>query len=206
MIKNNKLPSEANNSFDPFADLMRMQAKRPADLVPVDLRELTPFQRALLAIDGTVTKFIEAYTLEPIEALKLLQQSQTLNQAHPLLQTPAETPVIARQVLLQGRYSSTIYAYAASLLLLQRLPLNLMQHLDAEPAGLGRILLDSQLENRREILWYGIENKATWLSTLPINLTHLGEAWLSRTYRILVQQQPVMLINEKFPLTAPEGI
>lgn len=200
MIKNTQLPSEPNHSFDPFADLMQMQAKRPADLTPVDLATLTPFQRALLAIDGTVTKFIEAYTLEPIAALKLLQQAQTLNQAHPLLETPAETSVIARQVLLQGRYSSKVYAYAVSLLLPQRLPLDVMRHLDAEPAGLGRILLNSQLENRREILWYGIENKADWLSTLPIDLSHLGESWLSRTYRILVQQQPVMLINEKFPL------
>lgn len=202
MTKNNQ-PSEVNNTFDPFADLMQMQAKRPADVLPVDLTTLTPFQRALLAIDGTVTKFIEAYTLEPIAALKLLQQTQTLNQTHPLLETSAETPVIARQVLLQGRYSSKVYAYAASLLLPQRLPLDVMRHLDAEPAGLGRILLNSQLENRREILWYGIENKADWLSTLPIDLSYLGESWLSRTYRILVQQQPVMLINEKFPLTTP---
>jgi chorismate-pyruvate lyase len=195
------MPAESSNLFDPFMDLMLMQATRPAHLAPVDLRKLSPFQRALLAIDGTVTKFIEAYTLEPIEVVKLLQQPQMLNQAHPLLQTPAETPLIARQVLLQGRYSSTIYAYAASLLLPQRLPLDLMKHLEVAPAGLGRILLDSHLENRREILWYGIEDKANWLNTLPISLIHLGETWLSRTYRILVQQQPVMLINEKFPLS-----
>lgn len=44
-------------SFDPFADLMVMQAARPPHWQPIDLRTLTPFQRALVSIDGTVTKF-----------------------------------------------------------------------------------------------------------------------------------------------------
>lgn len=52
------------NGFDPFADLLSAQASRPLELRPVNLRTLTPFQRALVSIDGTVTKFIEAYTLE----------------------------------------------------------------------------------------------------------------------------------------------
>ena len=43
--------------YDPLIDLPMAQAARPAELGPVNLRTLTPFQRALLVIDGTVRGF-----------------------------------------------------------------------------------------------------------------------------------------------------
>ena len=67
-----------NGSYDPFSDLMLVQEERPLQLNRINLRTITPYQRALLAIDGTVTKFIEAYMLEPIEVMLLKQQTQPL--------------------------------------------------------------------------------------------------------------------------------
>ncbi len=52
---------------------MTAQASRPPELDELDLRTLTPFQRALLVLDGTVTKFIEAYTMEPLDIIRLAQ-------------------------------------------------------------------------------------------------------------------------------------
>lgn len=187
----------SNGIFDPFTDLLSAQASRPTNLHPVNLRTITPFQRALLSIDGTVTKFIEAYTLEPIESVLLCQQNQTLQTNHPWLALAAPCKVIARQVLLRGRYSATVYAYAVSLLAPERLPPTLVHDLAHEPAGIGRVLLNSQIEHRREILWYGRE--------CAINLPeaieqYTGNEFISRTYRIIAGEQPVMLINEKFPL------
>ena len=124
----------ANSSFDPFADLLSAQADRPRTLQPVNLRALTPFQRALLSIDGTVTKFIEAYVLEPVESVLLVQQTQLLQDEHHWLALPAQSEIIARQVLLRGRYSATIYAYAVSLLAPQRLSPILLGNLATEPA------------------------------------------------------------------------
>lgn len=190
----------SNGDFDPFADLMLMQQAKPQSLQTVDLRTLSPFQRALLSIDGTVTKFIEAYTLEPIEIVRLQQREQVLSTAHHWLDAPAGTTVVARQVLLRGNYSNTVYAYAVSLLLTERLPTDVIQGLNTEPAGLGRILLNSQLENRREILWYGREQ----IDALPETIeTHTGNDFISRTYRILVGNQPIMLISERFPCACP---
>lgn len=164
----------------------------------LELRTLTPFQRALLAIDGTVTKFIEAYTLEPIEVVRLQQQAQVLSTPHTWLKTPADTEVIARQVLLRGRYSSTVYVYAVSRLVPARLPAELLRDLDIEPGGLGQVLLNSQIENRREILWCGREE----IAELPEAIRALtGTDFISRTYRIIAGGQPVMLIDEKFPAT-----
>lgn len=186
-----------NGTFDPFTDLLSAQASRPADLKPLNLRMISPFQRALLSIDGTVTKLIEAYTLEPVESVLLSQQTQSLVSPHPWLALPAPGEVIARQVLLRGRYSAAVYAYAVSLLVTERLPSTLIADLASEPAGIGRVLLNSQIENRREILWYGRET----ISNLPEMIEReTGNEFISRTYRIIVGNQPVMLINEKFPL------
>lgn len=190
----------ASRGFDPFADLMVMQAAMPPHWQPVNLRTLSPFQRALISIDGTVTKFIEAYALEPIEVVRLHQQEQRLQEDHRWLAAPAGAPVIARQVLLRGRYSATVYAYAVSLLLVDRLPAEVLRELDVEPSGLGRILLNNQLENRREVLWYGREQ----ITDLPESIeVHTGNSFISRTYRIIVGAQPMMLISEKFPSACP---
>lgn len=191
-----------NDGFDPFADLMVMQGAMPEHWQPVNLRTLAPFQRALVAMDGTVTKFLEAYLLEPIDVVRLRQQEQQLQQEHVWLAAAAGTSVIARQVLLRGRYSATVYAYAVSLLLVDRLPVDVLRGLDLEPSGLGRILLNSQLENRREILWYGCETIADLPESIEI---HTGNRFISRTYRILVGNRPMMLINEKFPIDSPVG-
>lgn len=194
--------SVKNGGFDPFADLMVMQGAMPDHWWPVNLRTLSPFQRALVAMDGTVTKFLEAYLLEPIDVVRLSQQKQQLQQEHLWLAAAAGTSVIARQVLLRGRYSATVYAYAVSLLLVDRLPADVLRGLDLEPSGLGRILLNSQLENRREILWYGRET----IADLPEAIeAHTGIHFISRTYRILVGNRPMMLINEKFPIDSPVG-
>lgn len=189
-----------NGAFDPFADLLAAQADRPPDLQAVNLRTISPFQRALLSIDGTVTKLIEAYMLEPVESVLLAQHTQRLHTDHPWLALPEGSEVVARQVLLRGRYSATVYAYAVSLLALERLPSTMLRDLAVEPAGIGRVLLNSQIENRREVLWYGREQ----IANLPQVVARCtGNAFLSRTYRIITGGQPVMVINEKFPVVDP---
>ncbi len=80
------------------------------------------------------------------------------------------------------------------------MPAELLRDLEQEPAGIGRALLNSQIENRRKILWCGDEQ----LPDLPNEIHQLtGGKFLSRTYRIIAGGQPIMLINEKFPI--PEG-
>jgi len=201
--QDHRKPMPANSGgFDPFADLMAVQEAMPAHWQPVNLWTLSPFQRALVSIDGTVTKFIEAYMLEPIEIVRLHQREQQLQREHLWLAASAGTSVIARQVLLRGRYSATIYAYAVSLLLVDRLPADVLRGLDVDPSGIGRILLNSQLENRREILWYGRETIADLPESIEVCT---GNHFISRTYRILVGNRPIMLINEKFPSECPAG-
>ena len=52
------------------------QDAKPKEIKEINFARLTPFQRGLLVTDGTVTRFIEVYTLAPIEVV-LLQQTKT---------------------------------------------------------------------------------------------------------------------------------
>ncbi len=185
-----------NGSFDPLSDLLMAQSAKPVHLRNLNLRALTPFHRALLAIDGTVTKFIEAYTMEPVDIIRLNQETQSLCADHVWLEAPKGTAVIARQVLLRGKYSYTLYAYAVSLIVPDRLQDFIKEGLQVDGEGLGRILYNSRVETYREVLWYGKER----FEELPAAIRHLvGVEFISRTYRIIAGGHPVMLINEKFP-------
>ncbi len=184
------------NGFDPLAPLLRADPERPADLGAVNFRVLTPFQRALLVIDGTVTKFIEAFVMEPMHIERLAQHTQPLDADHPWLDAAAGTQVAVRQVLIQGKYSRTPYVYAVSLVVLDRFPSELRARLDIQGEGIGRILNDTAMETRREIMWYGREHAAELPDAVRRRVP--GE-FVSRAYRIIHQGKPIALINEKFP-------
>jgi len=178
---------------DPLEELFVAQFARPKELKAVNLRVITPYHRALMSIDGTVTKFIEAFRMEPVNVSVVSQEYRTLAEDHEWLGAPEGTPVIAREVVLQGALSNRFYAFAPSLLVVSRLPEAVRDQLDVHPNGIGRIISDANLETRREILWYGREQ----LDPPPPGTKH--DMYLSRTYRIIADQQPLMLINEKFP-------
>jgi chorismate-pyruvate lyase len=191
-----KTVTMSNNVFDPISDLFVANFNRPDHIEPVNLRTLSSFQRALLVIDGTVTKFIEATTMEPVE-IKLVQQTkEKLSTEQELLQALPDTEVLARQVLLQGKYSYRFYAYASSLIIPERLNPDERKQVENFGRGLGKILNTSGTEQYRELLWYGKE----YPKEIPGMTPELMErGFLSRTYRIYCNGRPVMLINEKFP-------
>ena len=177
------------------------QDDKPVTLKEINLARLTPFQRGLLVTDGTVTRFIEAYTFAPVEVVLLQQTEQTLPTEHIWLRLPAGGAVISRQVALQGHLqddlSPIIHTYADSLIVPQRLPKSILDGLESDKQGLGGLLRRSCLETWRELLWCGIET----LTDLPPAIAHLeGETFISRAYRVFANQEPLMLINEKFPL------
>jgi len=178
-------------------DLLTAQSSRPSHLRRVNMRTLTPFQRALMVIDGTVTKFIEAYTMEPVQVTRLSQSVRPLEDDHTWLEVKKDRPVTVREVLLQGEYSHTIYAYAVSLIVHDALNQSVTSGLTTDSGSLGRLLQDSKMETYREVLWYGRQR----FDDLPKPIARLNDTeFLSRTYRIIGGGKPVMLINENFPL------
>jgi len=196
-VSDHKGSSVVNNYFDPLADLFVAQAAKPPQVREINLRALPPFHRALLVIDGTVTKFIEAYTMDPVEVIRINQEERVLPIDNDWLEASEGTKVIAREVLLWGKYSYRFYAYATSLIVPERVPEKFKQGLEIDPGGIGRILLSNRLETYREVLWYGKERPGQ----LPAEIQHFeNDEFISRTYRIIAAHQPLMLINEKFPM------
>lgn len=178
---------------DPLEDLFTAQFAAPEELKPVNLRAITPYHRALMSIDGTVTKFIEAFRMEPVRITVISQEYRALAEEHEWLEAGVGTPVIAREVTLRGALTNRFYAFAPSLLVVDRLPPTIREQLAEHPHGIGRIISEANLETRRDILWYGRE----LLDPPPPGTNH--SMYLSRTYRIIAAERPLMLINEKFP-------
>lgn len=182
-------------------DLFVAQFAKPPDLEEMNLSQLTPFQRALLVIDGTVTRFIEAYTFSPVEVVLLHQETQTLPTDDAWLDAEKGTEVVARQVMLQtgqrDGQQPTVHAYATSIIVLNRIPKTVREGLTFKGQGLGQLLQRSGLETRRDLLWWGIKRP----KDLPERLLHLqGKPFLSRTYRIVADGHSLMLINEQVPI------
>ena len=158
---------------------------------------LTPFQRGLLVADGTVTKFVEAYWLEPVVVTRLAQAEQRLAAAEGWLDLAAGAPVIRRRVVLHGGQSGRFFAWADSVMALERLQPALRRGLEGNGGGLGRILLDTALETRREGLWFGRERPG---EVPPEVAARWPGEFLTRTYRVLAAARPIMLITERFAL------
>jgi hypothetical protein len=93
--------------YNPVEELLVAQTEKPEYLGEINLRVLSPFLRALLVIDGTVTKFIEAYRMEPVEIIRLGQAVSNLPNDHKWLDAQKGTPVIAREVLIKGKYAAS---------------------------------------------------------------------------------------------------
>lgn len=188
---------QSPDSFDFAGAVFVAQDQRPARLQPVDMAALTPFQRGLLVTDGTVTRFVEAYWLEPVTVTRLGQRQINLAADDPWMGLAAGSPVIHRRVILQGSRTGRFFTWADSVMAVDRLPARLAQGLERDGGGLGRILIDAALETRRECLWFGRERPE---AVPPEVSAQWPGDFLTRAYRVLAGGRPIMLITERFAL------
>lgn len=156
---------------------------------PLPLNELPPFLRALLVTDGTVTKILEAYFWEPVAVDTIEQRFEPAVEPVPWVQVAAGDLCLVRDARLRGVDSGRGYAEAFSLIRIDLVPDAFRQLLIDREIGIGVLIRDSGLESYREVLDVGLDRTAD------------GSAAVFRTYRILIDRQPVILITEYFPLT-----
>lgn len=189
----------------PFFGAFRSQGYLSEAIIPgfnsdqMAMDKLPPLLRTLLVTDGTVTKSLEAFFWEPVTIDTLLLESvATARQVNWLQITPGET-VLLREVYLRGTQSDRIYASAFSVVRLSVLPVDIRDTLVSGKVGIGVLIRDSGLESYREILDIGTSRQ-----TLPLYKRDKDNASdtdvVSRTYRIIVNHQPAILITENFPL------
>jgi len=181
--------------------LFSAQTYKPAGLNDINWNQLTPFHRALLVNDGTVTQLIEAYLGLPVEVELLSQEKQQLKTPDKWLQTETGTTIINRRVILRSSPLSCpdqqIHTYAISQLVYNRLPPEMQQGLGTNGIGLGRLLRQNRMETRRDLLWYGLEHNPELSTQIG---TSSAQPFLSRSYLVIRDGVPMMRVTEKFPL------
>lgn len=174
----------------------------PPGFDPVDFAALSPLQRGLLVIDGTVTTFLEAVWADPIRIVPLGQQLVTLPAARPDLAAPAGATVLERAVALMGEGTGRVHALADSVIVPGRLPPAVRAALGAGTIGIGQALRAPGFASRREGLWFG-RGQRPWPAVLP---GRAGGDFLVRAYRVSTGvEEPAMVITEFFPWELPPG-
>ncbi|GAA5093979.1 chorismate--pyruvate lyase family protein [Nocardia iowensis] len=159
------------------------QSARPADWHDVSAAALSPYHRAVLVCDGTVTRTLEAHTLERIEARCVDQHEVTGDEQHSdWLAAGPDDRVLVRHAELVGQCSRIRYARAESMIAVDRLPIGFRAALEAEPAGIGAALQAAHAESHRQLLFYG----------------RTPDSVCARCYRIIVGARPALVISEWF--------
>ncbi|WP_133512660.1 chorismate--pyruvate lyase family protein [Candidatus Thiosymbion oneisti] len=169
---------------------------RRAGGADMPIRELPPFLRALLVMDGTVTKILEAYFWEPVEVVTLRQEFVHAERPIPWIRIDPGDRVLIRRARLNGIESKRAYATAFSVIRTQLMPEAFKLQLISRRIGIGVLIRDSGLESYREVLEIGIEPAGGSGDPTALDESDL----VFRTYRILIDGEPVILITEHFPL------
>lgn len=159
---------------------------------------LSTFQRVLLMTDGTVTDVLEAYADEPVKVVKLAQWFDGVDPGRPELERPTTERLLRRSVLLQGALTGRNLLYADSVVTPKHLHPDVVEGLLESDRPLGRLLAKYRVETFREIVAVGFEPAGSCAQHFGVDP---AEKLVFRTYRILVDQRPVVRVTEKFPVT-----
>jgi len=173
-----------------------------ARLNGLDVNSLGPLQRVLLITDGTLTEILEANFLERIRLVKVSQRVTSATSAHVLLDPNTEEALIERKILLQGEESCRNYAYAESLIAVDRLAPSFRDALLNSTTPLGRLWLEHKLETFKELQ----DVRSQPADGLRQYFECSGAApLLVRTYRVFSAAMPVVVITEYFPTAYSES-
>jgi chorismate-pyruvate lyase len=146
-----------------------------------DGRHLSPACRAVMVSDGTLTRLLSAVYLENIVTdCEVNDEARPDFEARRWLQID-DVECRRRRVSLVGGVSGRTYVRAKSYLYAPRLPDSFLVALSRPGASLGAQLLSSRIYHRRELIWIR---------------PGIGDCMFSRLFRILVGDQPAILIQE----------
>lgn len=176
-----------------------MVALRGEELLAQVGLPLSVMQRILLTTDGTVTHVLEAYGSEAMRVIKLQQSNEVELAGEPGLEMSEPERVLRRTILLRGASTQENYLYAHSVILADRLHPVVSDGLVATDRPIGKLLIESRMETFREVLECCQEPAGGIGGHFGLGPSAI---LVSRTYRVITAERPVMLITEKFPAGA----
>ena len=170
-----------------------------------DMLGLSDIERVLLVSDGTFTYQLETFVREPIGVEILSNQLLPLScNAATLLNRSEGSLAWNRRTLLRGRDSAAAFVYAISLIDDHGLNPDFRAELRKTTSGIGHLLAKHRMGTFRELLTYHLDDGAQYAHFLP---KFRKSTFLSRTYRIIFEDRPIMVVTENMPraLFACEG-
>jgi len=162
----------------------------------ISLANLSTIQRIILITDGTLTDILEIYLLEKISIIKLSEEIVNLAEDMPFLTLKIGNRVIKRKIFLQGKISKKNWIYAESIIVPERLDERFKEQLLNSEKPIGKLWLEYRVETFKEIIDLSQELPGDLSEHFQISKE---EKLFSRTYRVFSQNQPIMMITEKFP-------
>lgn len=160
------------------------------------MNSLGALQRVLLVTDGTLTEILEAHFFDRIRLVKVSQRLTSANASHSLIDPHPGEALIERKILLQGERSHRNYAYAESLIAVDRLDPSFRDGLLNSDTPLGRLWLEHKLETFKEL--QQVRSQSADGLCEYFNCV-AATSLLVRTYRVFSAGKPVMVITEYFP-------
>ncbi|CVK33554.1 beta-ribofuranosylaminobenzene 5'-phosphate synthase [Methanoculleus bourgensis] len=162
---------------------------------------LSPMQKVLIGTDGSVTNLLEMATGHPVTITTRVQEVVAADPGTAAaLEIEPGDEVNYRVVELKDSVTGEVLIYAVSRTPLRRLAPEFRQDLMRADIPIGRILSRHRIESRREITDARVIQAGTDLAR-TFNV-HRFESMLSRRYRIIHREEPLIAIEEVFPCTA----
>ena len=157
----------------------------------VRMADRSGLRAALENTSGTVTDFLEQLVGEKIDAHTHRHDIVGAHNANGLEVEEGE-PLLHRAATLRGRMSGRSYVYAESIIVIDRLPTGFCNRLATGSDPIGRILDEMGVAVTRQCFGEpdGVPRPNTDAKT--------DDYVLARTYRIDLEQNPVMIISEWF--------
>ena len=163
----------------------------------LDLSAIPRFLRALLVMDGTVTKALEAWFWEPVKVVAYHNEVHALKGTIIGLEAKQGDAILQREVTLQGSDTNSFFACARSSVFLKSLPKEVGEALEAGKIGIGELFREKGLETYREVI--DIDYHASPKNDLLL-ASHLNSEIISRRYQIWVNAKPAIIVTEFFPV------
>ncbi len=174
---------------------------RPPHLGDLPPAEMDPFLRGLLFTDGTVTRTLEVETLSRVAVSVIGQVRIGLAAAAAEQLEAARGEEVVRRRVTIGPADGPAAIWAESHIVPERLPAEFLAELEGSRDGIGGSLRRTELESRREMLWYGLDSPPEWTFVAP----RAPSPVLTRLYRVIAGGRPALLISESFAVERRDG-
>ena len=159
---------------------------------------LSRVQKILLGTDGSVTQLLESITGHPVTVKTLVQEIVPADgETAGRVDVSVGDPVNHRVVELRDTVTNDVLIYAISETPVDRLSPSFKKDLMMADIPIGKIISRHHIEARREIISASVTTADP--ETCRIFSLCQQEPVLSRQYRIIHREKPLIFIEEQFP-------